>query len=375
MQREGQPQPFELLANHLKRQSRNAAEISAEGWQKHLEDLRALSVLARQATEFEQQKNRNEFKASIPKQDLLLQRQAEQSPAAAQSIIKAVAVVEPTTKTPSPAKPTQVKKPAPPEDIGRATTAIKSPTQLSQPSPAESVLSNPREEEKTIIAKPTAVQDTSTMAAASTSTPSKSFVSVKPNSPPPKASSSNRPRPVLRRNKDSLGESKPLNVLVYSDSASARDSAMATLRQLLEPNVYTIYALTPQQAGQKHWLEQTALLVVCGSVAPAIGQILVDYFLHGGKVLSLCSDILHFILPNYRTAEVSRIVCHKASEIQVLNPFLLQVRENELVQFSYDKWQRVKMMHHIFCYQPSPVKKNFSTDSEESTSQTHSRKP
>ncbi|XP_030556458.1 biotin--protein ligase isoform X2 [Drosophila novamexicana] len=354
VQREGQPQPFELLANHLKRQSRNAAEISAEGWQKHLEDLRALSVLARQATEFEQQKNRNEFKASIPKQDLLLQRQAEQSPAAAQSIIKAVAVVEPTTKTPSPAKPTQVKKPAPPEDIGRTTTAIKSPTQLSQPSPAESVLSNPKEEEKTIIAKPTAVQDTSTMAAASTSTPSKSFVSVKPNSPPPKASSSNRPRPVLRRNKDSLGESKPLNVLVYSDSASARDSAMATLRQLLEPNVYTIYALTPQQAGQKHWLEQTALLVVCGSVAPAIGQILVDYFLHGGKVLSLCSDILHFILPNYRTAEV---------------------RENELVQFSYDKWQRVKMMHHIFCYQPSPVKKNFSTDSEESTSQTHSRKP
>ncbi|XP_064549702.1 biotin--protein ligase isoform X3 [Drosophila montana] len=354
VQREGQPQPFELLANHLKRQSRNAAEISAEGWQKHLEDLRALSVLARQATEFEQQKNRNEFKASIPKQDLLLQRQAEQSPAAAQSIIKAVAVVEPTTKTPSPAKPTQLKKPASPEDIGKITTALKSPTQLTQPSPAESLLSNPTEEEKTVITTPTAVQDTSTMAAANTSTPSKSFVAVKPNSPPPKAAASTRPRPVLRRNKDSLGESKPLNVLVYSDSASARDSAMATLRQLLEPDVYTIYALTPQQAGQKHWLEQTALLVVCGSVAPAIGQILVDYFLHGGKVLSLCSDILHFILPNYRTAEV---------------------RENELVQFSYDKWQRVKMMHHIFCYQPSPVKKNFSTDSEESSSQTHSRKP
>jgi len=111
-------------------------------------------------------------------------------------------------------------------------------------------------------------------------------------------------RPVLQRNKNSLQESKPLNVLVYSDSASARESTLATLQQLLERNVYTIYPLMPQQAALKYWTEQTALLVVCGSVAPGIGQILVDYFLHGGKVLSLCSDILHFILPNYRTAEV-----------------------------------------------------------------------
>jgi len=109
---------------------------------------------------------------------------------------------------------------------------------------------------------------------------------------------------VLQRNKNSLQESKPLNVLVYSDSASARESTLATLQQLLERNVYTIYPLMPQQAALKYWTEQTALLVVCGSVAPGIGQILVDYFLHGGKVLSLCSDILHFILPNYRTAEV-----------------------------------------------------------------------
>lgn len=52
---------------------------------------------------------------------------------------------------------------------------------------------------------------------------------------------------------------------------------------------------------------------------------------------------------------------------------VFQVREHELVQFSYDKWQKVKMMHHIFCYQPSPVKKNFSTDSDDSAN-TNSRK-
>ncbi|XP_023176975.2 biotin--protein ligase isoform X3 [Drosophila hydei] len=345
VQREGEPQPFELLANHLKRQSRKAAEISEEGWQKHLEDLRALSVLAHQATEFEQQKNRSELKASTPKQDLLLQRQAEQSSVAVQGSIKAVAVVEPTTKTPSPAKPTQLKQPTPVDHLLSKKSDFEKGT---APTKTENLSTKSREMEKS----PEVQENTGTIVAKA-STPSKSFVAVKPSSPPSEASTSARPRPVLRRNKNSLGESKPLNVLVYSDSASARDSAVVTLRQILEPDVYTIYALTPQQAGEKHWLEQTALLVVCGSVAPSIGQILVDYFLHGGKVLSLCSDILHFILPNYRTAEV---------------------REHELVQFSYDKWQRVKMMHHIFCYQPSPVKKNFSTDSEESSVQSHSRK-
>ncbi|KAL7728868.1 hypothetical protein ACLKA6_004211 [Drosophila palustris] len=360
VQREGQPQPFELLANHLKRQSRNVAEINAESWQKHLKDLRALSVLAHQATEFEIQKNRTEGKTGLPKQELVTQRQTEPTaPAVVQ--VKAVAVVEPTTKT---------------------TTSPAKSTQLKQPSPVQSPLNKPSELEKIAATKastsqqPLEVQDNSATPVMATpvpkaSTPSKSFVAVQPTSPPSTpaptvaptpaptptpatAASDSRPRPILRRNKDSLGESKPLNVLVYSDSASARDSAIATLRQLLERDVYTIYSLTPQQAAQKFWMEQTALLVVCGSVAPTIGQILVDYFLHGGKVLSLCSDILHFILPNYRTAEV---------------------REHELVQFSYDKWQRVKMMHHIFCYQPSPVKKNFSTDSEESTGQSHSRKP
>lgn len=67
---------------------------------------------------------------------------------------------------------------------------------------------------------------------------------------------------------------------------------------------YTIYPMTQQQVEQKHWLNSTALLVVCGSVANAMGELFVDYFLHGGKVLSLCSDVLHFILPTYRTAEV-----------------------------------------------------------------------
>lgn len=62
--------------------------------------------------------------------------------------------------------------------------------------------------------------------------------------------------------------------------------------------------MTLQQLTQKYWMENTGLLVVCGNVPTNIGTILVDYFLCGGKVLSLCSDILNIVLPNYRTAEV-----------------------------------------------------------------------
>ncbi|XP_030376572.1 biotin--protein ligase isoform X2 [Scaptodrosophila lebanonensis] len=392
VQLEGKPQPFELLANHLKRSTRNAANISVEAWQKHLEDLRALSVLAHQAREFESQKNRTEGKTGIIKPDLIAHEPRQTQP---QVSSKAVAVVEPTakvistpmvTKTPpkKQANPTEIKKPLAAEArtsklSESATSSTKATTSSSptKPSELEKIAAGKAVHNKqtpvhvTVTAPPisssssqvaTATESTPskpsvtssgtptpTSSKIGTTTPSKTFVAVKPSSPPPPAPA----RPILRRNKDSLRDSKPLNVLVYSDSASARESTVATLRELLESDVYTIYPLTTQQVAQKYWLEQTALLVVCGAVVPSIGEILVDYFLHGGKLLSLCSDILHFILPNYRTAEV---------------------REHELVQFSYDKWQKVKMMHHIFCYQPSPVKKHFSTDSEEST-HGHSRKP
>ena len=95
----------------------------------------------------------------------------------------------------------------------------------------------------------------------------------------------------------------------------------------------------------KIWIDNTTLLVVCGYVAHDVGEIFTEFFLRGGKMLSLCSDVLQMVLPTFRTHA--------------------EVREHELVQFSYGRWQKVKMMHHIFCYQPSPVKKHFSTDSDE----------
>lgn len=152
-------------------------------------------------------------------------------------------------------------------------------------------------------------------------------------------------RPTLTRSKGSLLACKPPNVLVYSESTATRDAVIQTLTGLLVPNMYTVYPLSAVDVRSQIWLENTTMLVVCGSVDADIGAILTEFFLRGGKMLSLCSDVLHIVLPAFRTHA--------------------EVREHELVQFSYARWQRVRMMHHIFCYQPSPVRKHFSTDSDD----------
>ncbi|CAB0035423.1 unnamed protein product [Trichogramma brassicae] len=99
------------------------------------------------------------------------------------------------------------------------------------------------------------------------------------------------------------------------------------------------------EAKDDKWMDQANLVIVCGNVGADVGAQLVEYIVRGGKLLALCSDILKTLLPAFKTAEV---------------------RENELVRFSYGKWQHVRMMHHVFCYQASPVKTKFSHDQEDS---------
>ncbi|XP_052902221.1 biotin--protein ligase [Anopheles moucheti] len=140
--------------------------------------------------------------------------------------------------------------------------------------------------------------------------------------------------------------SKPPNILVHSDSSSTMEYVIATLNNLLEPNTYTIYPITTGQAMASSWQQSTVLIIVAGSLDTEVRKILLDYFLHGGLVFSLCSDMLDIILPDSKTAEI---------------------RERELVSFSYRKWKQIKMLHHIFCYQLSPAKKQFSLESEETS--------
>lgn len=110
----------------------------------------------------------------------------------------------------------------------------------------------------------------------------------------------------IRRKKQKLVLAKPPNILVYSDSITTRSNVIKTLGSILQKNTYTIYPLTDQQVRSRVWLDNTELLVVCGSVGSDVGVIFLDYFFNGGKILCLCSDLLRHVLPTYHTAEVGQ---------------------------------------------------------------------
>ncbi|KAH0951438.1 hypothetical protein HN011_009394 [Eciton burchellii] len=137
---------------------------------------------------------------------------------------------------------------------------------------------------------------------------------------------------------------KPPNVVIYADSPNAVNNIKTVLKKALDPNRYVIYALTRDEARSSSWIDQVALVIVCGHVNAEVSAQLVEYVIHGGKLLALCSDILHTLLPSFKTAEV---------------------RESELVRFSYGKWKRVRMMHDIFCYHASPVRTHIFQDHED----------
>lgn len=51
------------------------------------------------------------------------------------------------------------------------------------------------------------------------------------------------------------------------------------------------------------WRGRAALVAVAGCVGRA-APLLLAHLLSGGKLLALCSDLLHAVLPYYKTAEV-----------------------------------------------------------------------
>uniref|UniRef100_A0A1L8E040 Putative biotin holocarboxylase synthetase/biotin-protein ligase n=1 Tax=Nyssomyia neivai TaxID=330878 RepID=A0A1L8E040_9DIPT len=305
---DGIPQPFDLIRNHAKKEfiSRAMRNLSQNQWDKHLTGLRSLAILAQQASEYEYNKNRTEGKSGIVRPDLI-----------------------------PPIKPPEATLKSPTKSEGRTSPKMRIDS-LSLESPGTSKAKtspkvSPRTSPKTSpMKKIEEVDETVT-------------------SPPPRAkepTASGSKKPLLKRTKahGCNSASKPPNILVYSDSLVTRDNVINALQAVLQDDTYTIYPLTPGQVKQRIWMENTTLLVVSGSVAAGVAETLQEFFLNGGKMLCLCSDLIHIVLPTYRTAEV---------------------REHELVQFSYGRWRQVRMMHHIFCYQPSPVKKHFSHDSDE----------
>ncbi|KAJ8982609.1 hypothetical protein NQ317_005081 [Molorchus minor] len=128
---------------------------------------------------------------------------------------------------------------------------------------------------------------------------------------------------------------KPPNILVYADSLIAKENVKNVLSTMLNKEKYIVYDL-PTNPHQTMWDDSTVLVVVCGTVPPNLTFHLLQYLTTGGQLLCLCSDLLYSVLDTFTTAEV---------------------REHELVRFTYGKWKQVEMMHHIFCYQASPAKK------------------
>ncbi|KOB77925.1 putative Biotin protein ligase [Operophtera brumata] len=126
-----------------------------------------------------------------------------------------------------------------------------------------------------------------------------------------------------------LVNTKSPNVLIYSDSVAARDNLEASLRKVLDCDRYTLYSITRESLESGAWRGRCALLAVAGCAGRG-APLLLAHLLDGGRLLALCSDLLHAVLPYYKTAE----------------------------------WKSVKMKHHIFCYQASPAKKQFSTESD-----------
>lgn len=331
--------------------------LSTEQWDKYLAGLCNLNILASQASEYEYNKNRTEGKTGIVKPDLIssrndssprrltnsndagastsTMRKPSLKPSPRTSPLKLIPEVslEKTESPPPPLAPVEPENVPDAVDLMRELTA--SVTNLTEPITEKTITSELINSERDAASPPSAIEKISSPPTATGRTP-QPVVSSRHNG---------AARPTLVRSKGSLLACKPPNVIVYSDSLATRDGVIAMLATILEPDMYTIYPLTPQQVRSKIWIDNTTLLVVCGYVAPDIGEILTEYFLRGGKMLSLCSDVLHIVLPSFRTHA--------------------EVREHELVQFSYGRWQRVRMMHHIFCYQPSPVRKHFSTDSDE----------
>ncbi|XP_024214118.1 uncharacterized protein [Halyomorpha halys] len=142
--------------------------------------------------------------------------------------------------------------------------------------------------------------------------------------------------------------SKPPTIVIFSDSSSAADCVKVALETALTRDMYTIHILSFSQMHTTPWLNQTCLVIVHGNVPPSFTEDITNYVLESnGSVLCLCSDYLGSVLPMFHTAEV---------------------RPNELVQCSYKSWKHVPLMHHLFCYQPSPSIPQFSHDEQTSLS-------
>ncbi|XP_065202464.1 biotin--protein ligase [Planococcus citri] len=159
--------------------------------------------------------------------------------------------------------------------------------------------------------------------------------------------------PVSHRGEQKTG--KPPTILLFSESPSSVGNIKNTLKTILQKHKYTIYSLPLNDMLKSLWIEQAYLVVLCGNVPLSLKPLLLKYLLNnGGRLLCLCSDLLGVFLPTFKTAEV---------------------RPDEVVSFSYGQWNHITLLHHIFCYQPSPKSSKFSMDESPSNNTAFANTP
>lgn len=75
----GKPQDFDEILKHSRKDLGHRDILSAEDWEKHVERIRKMSMLANQAVEFEFKKNLTEGKTGIVQPDLISSKNIEES--------------------------------------------------------------------------------------------------------------------------------------------------------------------------------------------------------------------------------------------------------------------------------------------------------
>lgn len=190
----GNPQPFNSVKTILPKENSGQTPHSMlpKQWEKHLNELKKLSIFASQAAEYEYNKNKTEGKTGIVKPDLI-------------PSTKKCNVSESHLTTNFNAS-----------NVSDLVKTITSPRTSPRTSPLKAI-SELMPEEQTPVDKLLNINEQISSPIQSTSQKDKS-------------------RPKLVRSKGSLIKTKPPNILVYSDSNVSRDCVISTLKDIVKEN-------------------------------------------------------------------------------------------------------------------------------------------
>lgn len=217
---EGEAQPFDLIKNHAKKEIflRNSGDNSnTERWQKYINGLNSVSVLAQQAVDFKLERARGE------KPDLI-------ASSCVKSPIK-FEIKEDRIKTPKPS-PMRVSPVSPVAGPSFEVKSIAKPKKEALQLEPISIKTQPKPEivtEDKSKKLPLAEPKTEIVP---------QHPPYPPQSTPSEVVSKKKPLKRAKRSQGSfLGVGKPPNILVYSESLATRDNAIATLKSVLRQDL------------------------------------------------------------------------------------------------------------------------------------------